>query len=59
MGLVVVPLSGYTIHIDLHLAMVASNKALVDVPGLPFWFLEELRSRGVEAIAADPARPGG
>ncbi len=48
------PLSGYTIHIDLHLAMVDVDKALVDVPGLPFWFLEELRTRGIEAIAADP-----
>src|SRR4051795_5726223 len=54
MRLLVVPLSGYTIHIDLHLAMVDVDKALVDVPGLPFWFLEELRARGVEAIAADP-----
>ena len=53
MRLLVVPLTGYTIHIDLHLAMVDVDKALVDVPGLPFWFLEELRSRGIEAIAAD------
>ena len=54
MRLLVVPLSGYTIHIDLHLAMLDVDKALVDVPGLPFWFLEELRARGIEGIAADP-----
>jgi N-dimethylarginine dimethylaminohydrolase len=59
MKLLVVPLSGYTIHIDLHLAMVDVDKALVDVPGLPFWFLEELRTRGVEAIAADPGEAWG
>src|SRR5439155_16061029 len=52
--LLVVPLSGYTIHLDLHLAMVDVDRALVDVPGLPFWFLEELRKRDIEAIAPDP-----
>lgn len=52
--LIVVPLSGYTIHLDLHLAMVDSDKALVDAPGLPFWFLEELQARGIEAIHPDP-----
>ncbi len=52
--LVVVPLPGYTIHLDLHLAMVDVDRALVDVPGLPFWFLEELRRRGIEALYPDP-----
>jgi N-dimethylarginine dimethylaminohydrolase len=59
MRLLVVPLSGYTIHIDLHLAMLDVDKALVDVPGLPFWFLEELRERGVDPIAADPGEAWG
>ena len=53
-----VPLSGYTIHLDLHLAMVDADRALVDVPGLPYWFLEELGQRGIETIHPDPARPG-
>jgi N-dimethylarginine dimethylaminohydrolase len=52
--LLVVPLPGYTIHIDLHLTMVDVDRALVDPPGLPFWFLEELRSRGIETIHPDP-----
>lgn len=52
--LLVVPLPGYTIHIDLHLAMVDVDRAIVDVPGLPFWFLEELETRGIEAIYPDP-----
>ena len=52
--LLVVPLSGYTIHLDLHLTMVDVDRALVDVPGLPFWFLEELERRGVEAITPAP-----
>ncbi len=46
----VVPLAGYTIHLDLHLTMVDVDKALVDAAGLPFWFLEELRALGIETI---------
>ena len=52
--LIVVPLPGYTIHLDLHLAMVDVDRALVDVPGLPYWFLEELERLGIEAIHPDP-----
>jgi N-dimethylarginine dimethylaminohydrolase len=59
MELIVVPLAGYTIHLDLHLAMVDVDKALVDVPGLPYWFLEYLEGRGIEAIAADPSEEWG
>ena len=57
--LIVVPLSGYTIHLDLHLAMVDVRKCLVDAPGLPFWFLEELERRGFELIHADPSEAWG
>jgi N-dimethylarginine dimethylaminohydrolase len=53
--LLVVPLSGYTIHLDLHMAMVDVDRALVDAPGLPFWFLEELERRGIQAIHPDPS----
>jgi len=53
--LLVVPLSGYTIHLDLHLAMVDVDRALADVPGLPYWFLAELEQRGIEAIHPDPS----
>lgn len=52
--LIVVPLPGYTIHIDLHLAMVDVGRALVNVTGLPFTFLEELRREGIELIHPDP-----
>src|SRR4051812_798485 len=53
--LLVVPLSGYTIHLDLHLAMVDVGRALVDVPGLPYWFLAELERRGIEMLYPDPS----
>jgi N-dimethylarginine dimethylaminohydrolase len=52
--LLVVPLSGYTIHLDLRLTMVDVDRALVDVPGLPFWFLEELGRRGIELLHPEP-----
>ena len=53
--LIVVPLPGYTIHIDLHLAMVdARPRAGRTPPGLPFGFLERLQGRGHRD---DPPRP--
>jgi N-dimethylarginine dimethylaminohydrolase len=48
--LIVVPLPGYTIHIDLNLAVIAPDTCLVNAPGLPFWFLEELQRRGFKLI---------
>ena len=53
--LLVVPLPGYTIHIDLHLAMVDVDKALINAPGLPYEFLTELKARGIETIYPDPS----
>jgi N-dimethylarginine dimethylaminohydrolase len=57
--LIVVPLPGYTIHLDLHLAMVDAGKALVDAPGLPFDFLERLQEEGIELVHADPSEEWG
>jgi N-dimethylarginine dimethylaminohydrolase len=51
--LIVVPLPGYTIHLDLHLAMVDDRKALIDAAGLPFDFLARLKEEGIETIHAD------
>jgi N-dimethylarginine dimethylaminohydrolase len=52
--LITVPLPGYTIHLDLHLAMVDVELALANPAGLPFWFLELLQERGIELIEVDP-----
>jgi N-dimethylarginine dimethylaminohydrolase len=57
--LIIVPLTGYTIHLDLHLAMVDVDKALIDVPGLPYEFLERLREEGFELLYADPQEAWG
>ena len=48
--LLVMPMAGWSIHIDGHIGMVDVDKALVDVAGLPFWFLERLAAEGIEAI---------
>ena len=56
--LITVPLPGYTVHLDVHLAMVDADKALVDVVGLPYTFMQDLRARGIELIqAAHEERP--
>jgi N-dimethylarginine dimethylaminohydrolase len=48
--LIVVPMGGWSIHLDGHLAMVDVDKALVDLNGLPWWFLDRLRELGIETI---------
>ena len=52
--LLVVPISGFSIHLDGHFAMVDRDKALVDASGLPYWFLEKLPELGIEAIWCHP-----
>ena len=52
--LIVVPMSGYSIHLDGHFAMVDVDKALVDPTGLPHWFLDKLAQLGIEAIWCHP-----
>jgi N-dimethylarginine dimethylaminohydrolase len=50
--LIRVPVPGYSIHIDLHFAMVDVDRALVNPAGLPYDFLVTLRQLGIEAIEA-------
>jgi N-dimethylarginine dimethylaminohydrolase len=50
----VVSLSGFSIHIDAHLAMVDVDKAVVNAQGLPYSFLEELHRLKIEPIWAHP-----
>jgi N-dimethylarginine dimethylaminohydrolase len=49
--LIVVPLVGWSIHLDGHLGMVSPDAALVDINGLPYWFLDRLGELGIECIA--------
>jgi len=57
--LIRVPVTGYSIHIDLHFAMVDVDRALVDPSGLPYDFLVTLRQLGIEAIEAAPGEDWG
>jgi N-dimethylarginine dimethylaminohydrolase len=52
--LLVVPLPGFSIHLDGHFAMVDAGKALVDAVGLPHWFLDRLRELEIEPIFPHP-----
>ncbi|MGN6378514.1 MAG: dimethylarginine dimethylaminohydrolase family protein [Gaiellales bacterium] len=52
--LIVVPMGGFSIHIDAHLGMVDVDKAVVDAPGLPHWFLDRLVELGIEPIWCAP-----
>ena len=55
--LLVVPICGYSIHIDGHLGLVDPDMALVDPLGLPYWFLDRLAA-GFEPSPARRARSG-
>jgi N-dimethylarginine dimethylaminohydrolase len=57
--LIVVPLPGYTIHLDLHLGMLDSDLALVDAAGLPYTFLTQLETMGIELVHAAPGEEWG
>ena len=57
--LVVVPLPGYTIHLDMHLAMLDVDLALADVGGLPYTFLTRLGAMGIDLVHAEPGEVWG
>jgi len=57
--LLVVPVPGWSIHIDLHLALVAPDQALVDAEHLPYDFLSTLREQGFDLIEADRSEAWG
>ena len=52
--LILVPLVGYSLHLDGALVMVDHDKALVDVTRLPYWFFDTLADLGIEALRVDP-----
>lgn len=52
--LIRVPLAGYSIHLDGHLAMLDHDKALVDAEHLPYWFIARLTDMGIELLWPHP-----
>ncbi|ACZ40032.1 dimethylarginine dimethylaminohydrolase family protein [Sphaerobacter thermophilus] len=52
--LIVVPMVGWSIHLDGYLGMVDIDKALIVPDGLPYWFIDRLHSLGIETIPVHP-----
>ncbi len=52
--LVVVPMAGFSLHLDGAFAMVDVDKALVHAGDLPYWFLSRLPELGIEPIWCHP-----
>jgi N-dimethylarginine dimethylaminohydrolase len=52
--LIKVPLPGFSIHLDGHLAMLDRDKALVDGEGLPHWFMTRLQAMGIQLLWRHP-----
>ena len=67
--LLVLPMAGFSIHLDAAFGMVDVDKALAHAPELPYWFLERLSSLGSSSSSAirtssgrstrSPSAPGG
>jgi N-dimethylarginine dimethylaminohydrolase len=53
--LIVVALPGYTVHLDVHMAVVDVDMVLIDPVGLPYTFMQELRARGFRLIEVEHA----
>ncbi len=51
--LLIIDLVGYDIHIDGSFLMIHKDLALINPTGLPYSFLQELKSRGVDSIEID------
>ncbi len=52
--LIVLPMCGYSIHLDGHLGLVSPELAMVDALGLPYWFLDRLEALGYELLHVPP-----
>ena len=48
--LLIVDLTGYDIHLDVSFLMVDKDLALVNPFGLPYSFMEELKSRDIDPV---------
>ncbi|HUY99548.1 MAG TPA: arginine deiminase family protein [Thermomicrobiaceae bacterium] len=52
--LIRVPLTGFAMHLDGAFMMVDHETALLNIPQLPYWFLDTLRELGIQAIPIWP-----
>lgn len=49
-----VPLTGFAMHLDGAFMMVDHDKALINVPQLPYWFLDTLKELDIQPIRIWP-----
>lgn len=52
--LVVVPVTGYGMHIDGAFNMITEDTALVNVTKLPYFFIQLLKDLGIKTVDVDP-----
>lgn len=52
--LIRVPLTGHSLHLDGCVVMVDHDKAIVNVPRLPYWFLDTLKELDIRPIHVWP-----
>lgn len=55
--LIAVDMTADKIHLDEAFLLVDEDQALVDPTQLPFWFIEEMKARGIRPIPLDPSDP--
>ena len=53
--LLIAELPGYDLHLDFSFLMIDRDLALVNPMGLPYLFMEDLKSRGITLIEIEPA----
>ena len=56
-NLIAIDVTADKIHLDESFLLLDRDKALVDPTHLPYWFLEEMKARGIKPIAVDPDDP--
>ena len=54
-----VPIAGYSIHLDGHLAMVDVDRAVIEPSGLPYHFPGDLHDLGIDTIDVVPGEEWG
>jgi N-dimethylarginine dimethylaminohydrolase len=54
----VMPLTGYSLHIDGVIVMIDHDKAIISVSRMAYWVLDLLKELGIQPIMADPRDKG-
>lgn len=55
MELLIAELPGYDLHLDFSFLMIDRDLALVNPMGLPYLFMQDLKSLGITLVEIEPA----